>query len=69
MMVNVALVTPPSVLPDISPRGERGWANPLARISVCRFASRLSGESLSPLEGEMPGTAEGGNPESQVPTP
>jgi glycosyltransferase involved in cell wall biosynthesis len=52
---------PPSALPGISPsRGENGWehsSRPLVSRTIGASGSR---ESLSPLEGEMPGRAEGG---------
>jgi len=51
---------PPSALPGISPtRGEIGWADPLAPTSIVGRAAY--NESISPLVGEMPGRAEGGN--------
>jgi A/G-specific adenine glycosylase len=57
---------PPSVLPDISPtRGENGWAHPVAPFSTLPFKEGRRDESLSPLVGEMPGRAEGGEPPSQ----
>ncbi|NTE47268.1 hypothetical protein G6M80_18475 [Rhizobium pusense] len=51
---------PPSVLPDISPtRGEiRCRARPFHGQGVSRL-------SISPLEGEMPGRAEGGEPQAK----
>ncbi|MGO4350826.1 cobaltochelatase subunit CobN [Rhizobium sp. RAF36] len=61
----LAGAVPLSVLPDISPsRGEMGWAEPLASTStVLREANH---ESISPLEGEMPGKAEGGTPHTSA---
>ncbi|MDP9788292.1 hypothetical protein J2S88_000143 [Agrobacterium tumefaciens] len=59
MVVFAAL--PPSALPGISPsRGEIG-----KRLTPCLMTSRRWDERerhlISPLEGEMPGRAEGGN--------
>ena len=65
----VVRAIPPSVLPDISPsRGEiTVWTAPFPRQSVppnqaatdvCDW--RLCLLRISPLEGEMPGRAEGG---------
>ena len=51
---------PPSALPDISPsRGEIGWgdASPNSTAAVEHSPCVLP---ISPLEGEMPGRAEGG---------
>ncbi len=60
---------PPSVLPDISPsRGEIGTHLPASPLSEAAFAASdtacVAGRAprpISPLEGEMPGRAEGGN--------
>jgi hypothetical protein len=61
------LAAPPSVLPDISPsRGEirkmlvqyPNWALRAARSTAMGGATSL--HRISPLEGEMPGGAEGG---------
>ncbi|NTA38715.1 hypothetical protein G6M20_16705 [Agrobacterium salinitolerans] len=52
---------PPSVLPDISP--SRGEIRCRARPFHGQGVSRLS---ISPLEGEMPGRAEGGTPSRGV---
>ncbi|QFY62322.1 diaminohydroxyphosphoribosylaminopyrimidine deaminase [Rhizobium grahamii] len=58
----------PSVLPDISPsRGEIGWAHALAPTSIVWRRPRH--ESISPLEGEMPGRAEGGIPRHTLAVP
>jgi hypothetical protein len=61
---------PPSALPGISPsRGESRWSTTSATIrrrsqrSTAAWARGRSHKSLSPLEGEMPGRAEGGGPE------
>ncbi len=60
---------PPSVLPDISPtRGEIGdasvsspsHATDVSMPSMVTVGQTPSSESISPLEGEMPGRAEGG---------
>jgi urea carboxylase len=59
---------PPSVLPDISPsRGEIGEASVSPAATFTREESSYSGSAegaslpISPLKGEMPGRAEGGN--------
>ncbi|AVH42564.1 propionyl-coenzyme A carboxylase alpha polypeptide [Agrobacterium tumefaciens] len=55
-MVVFAFAIPPSALPGISPsRGEIG-----KRRKLCPWNGRVR-HLISPLEGEMPGTAEGGN--------
>ena len=53
-------VAPPSVLPDISP--SRGEIDSLQRPAITRVEDEMSGciFPISPLEGEMPGRAEGG---------
>jgi len=62
---------PPSALPGISPtRGEIGTTRPplssttmvasLQKVGVARDGA----SSISPLVGEMPGRAEGGDPDS-----
>ena len=52
---------PPSALPGISPsRGENGWAHSCSSLANVAFGAIGRSESLSPLEGEMPGRAEGG---------
>jgi len=63
-MVAMAKI-PPSVLPDISP--SRGEVNCRTNFAL-NFASptmeikrKACGVSISPLEGKMPGRAEGGN--------
>jgi hypothetical protein len=63
----MAIATPPSVLPDISPsRGEIGWSAAASFFSAVFSGSevRIWHEArrlrISPLEGEMPGRAEGG---------
>jgi glutamyl-Q tRNA(Asp) synthetase len=63
------LATPPSALPGISPsRGENGKTlapSPKLTSSAGHATLRVSERvphPLSPLEGEMPGRAEGGNP-------
>jgi len=51
---------PPSALPGISPsRGEIGWStvSPIVDVEFGRCHFVLP---ISPLEGEMPGRAEGG---------
>jgi hypothetical protein len=60
---------PPSVLPDISPsRGEIGWGarspSIIVKPAVSDFTLGLDACRLLifPLEGEMPGRAEGGSP-------
>ena len=60
---------PPFVLTDISPsRGENGWVRELShkKSRVLRIQpfgnARQCPESLSPLEGEMSGRTEGGEP-------
>ena len=66
----VVAALPPSALPGISPsRGEIDGA-PLHRASTsredepkARFARAASPLPISPREGEMPGRAEGGNPD------
>jgi len=66
------LQIPPSVLPDISPsRGEinsrptsRGMPRPCVRELNFIGRARRRHDSISPLEGEMPGRAEGGNARS-----
>jgi cobaltochelatase CobN len=64
-MVSAEFVIPPSALPGISPsRGEIGWAKPLASTFV--VWRRANNESISPLEGEMPGRAEGGNASGNI---
>ncbi len=51
---------PPSALPGISPsRGEIGKTRYLPAYSALR-GSETSPHPISPLEGEMPGRAEGG---------
>ena len=60
----MAMLLPPSALPGISPsRGEIGRT-----VRHCSSATFVTGETalhpISPLEGEMPGRAEGGNPAS-----
>ena len=60
-MVVLVLVIPPSALPGISPsRGEIRCRTHLFQLKavVEQGVRRLS---ISPLEGEMPGRAEGGN--------
>jgi hypothetical protein len=68
-------VTPPSVLPDISPtRGESGWRTLVAQNNGI-FAQHDFGEveqrvcylPLSPLVGEMSGRTEGGMQNSTSP--
>jgi glycosyltransferase involved in cell wall biosynthesis len=61
-------VTPPSALPGISPsRGEIRWGTALPQTDAsCYTSGFCSGQEasllpISPLEGEMPGRAEGGN--------
>ena len=64
-MVVLVLVIPPSALPGISPsRGEIRCRTHLFQLKavVEQGVRRLS---ISPLEGEMPGRAEGGNPGAQ----
>ncbi|SNB78589.1 MULTISPECIES: bifunctional diaminohydroxyphosphoribosylaminopyrimidine deaminase/5-amino-6-(5-phosphoribosylamino)uracil reductase RibD [unclassified Agrobacterium] len=66
----VIAALPPSALPGISPsRGEigkgpaaRSHFDPVSR-SLTVDVGQDSAPSISPLEGEMPGRAEGGNPE------
>ena len=54
---------PPSALPGISPsRGEIGWGHRPYLNRKLRSESRGRRKSISPLEGEMPGRAEGGVP-------
>jgi hypothetical protein len=61
-------VTPPSVLPDISPsRGESGWGVVLTQSVLGpssaagdQVRQRVCNKSLSLLEGEMSGSTEGG---------
>ena len=50
----------PSVLPDISP--PRGEIDSLQRPAITKVEDEMSGYifPISPLEGEMPGRAEGG---------
>ncbi|OOO34863.1 hypothetical protein BTE54_08850 [Agrobacterium sp. YIC 4121] len=61
----MAVALPPSVLPDISPsrreitRGTN-FHSQLASLPVERERGAIR-FSISPLEGEMPGRAEGGN--------
>ncbi|CDZ26081.1 Hypothetical protein NGAL_HAMBI490_09150 [Neorhizobium galegae bv. officinalis] len=55
------MVSPPSALPGISPsRGEIGWSNASPPVSVAGVIKQCVLQ-ISPLEGEMPGRAEGGN--------
>ena len=65
--VMVAGETPPSVLPGISPsRGEIGSRRTFAQPTSLGASSEVKGVRgggllrISPLEGEMPGRAEGG---------
>ncbi|RWB15072.1 MAG: ABC transporter ATP-binding protein [Mesorhizobium sp.] len=54
-------VTPPSVLPDISPaRGEIGSVNAGSLPAVSTFGEGGNESAISPLEGEMSGRTEGG---------
>ncbi|MFS8123836.1 bifunctional diaminohydroxyphosphoribosylaminopyrimidine deaminase/5-amino-6-(5-phosphoribosylamino)uracil reductase RibD [Rhizobium sp. BR 250] len=68
----VVVALPPSALPGISPsRGEIDGASVLPASTVREgepgslFERGDSPLPISPLEGEMPGRAEGGNPESK----
>ncbi|MCZ4430738.1 bifunctional diaminohydroxyphosphoribosylaminopyrimidine deaminase/5-amino-6-(5-phosphoribosylamino)uracil reductase RibD [Agrobacterium sp. SOY23] len=68
----IVAAIPPSALPGISPsRGEIGKALPArsnfepTSHSLSIDAGQDGAPSISPLEGEMPGRAEGGNPESK----
>ncbi len=60
----MAAKIPPSVLPDISPsRGEISCGTDfLSQLASPRSAMKCRSRhlSISPLEGEMPGRAEGG---------
>ncbi|MBP1848696.1 hypothetical protein J2Z17_000113 [Rhizobium halophytocola] len=67
----LTLELPPSGLPAISPsRGEISWALPigsvLSNVSTVFWSLDVDVEGrrlpISPLEGEMPGSAEGGSP-------
>ncbi|RVD37930.1 ABC transporter ATP-binding protein, partial [Mesorhizobium sp. M8A.F.Ca.ET.023.02.2.1] len=59
-MTDVRCEAPPSGLPAISPsRGEIGWPAAFGNDQRRRATQKLP---ISPLEGEMPGRAEGGVP-------
>jgi cobalamin biosynthetic protein CobC len=61
-----AQVSPPSLLPDISPsRGEIESPRSLAPISSSRLRREERSQPISPLEGEMSGRTEGGEPSPQ----
>ena len=52
---------PPSALPGISPsRGEIGWGE-VSSITNVAWEQSVCHLPISPLEGEMPGRAEGGD--------
>ncbi|WP_245487914.1 precorrin-3B synthase, partial [Mesorhizobium sp. M4A.F.Ca.ET.022.05.2.1] len=54
-------VTPPSVLPDISPsRGEIGSVDAGSPFSTLQISETIGESVISPLEGEMSGRTEGG---------
>jgi hypothetical protein len=54
---------PPSALPGISPsRGEIGKTHPPCITLNVEIGTNGRRPSISPLEGEMPGRAEGGKP-------
>ncbi|TRB15168.1 hypothetical protein EXN32_18135 [Agrobacterium tumefaciens] len=59
-----ALGLPPSALPGISP--SRGEIRCLTRSFLGIMGQGVIRLPISPLEGEMPGRAEGGNPSAQA---
>ena len=66
-MADLDAMSPPSVLPDISPsRGEIGGFAAPAKLSALTIGEIVKAGVISPLEGEMSGRTEGGAAKRRV---